>query len=139
VTADRPVAARAGIALLLALITTLVLLLVPGLVGQASAADRGTVFKVGGNVTIPQTDSAAAVIVVGGDVTVAGTVRDARQRRQQGQSAADGRRGRERRHPATAHRLSAARSARTGRSSAARPTVSGSWAGDIWHGHRRSS
>ncbi len=77
VTAERPVAARAAFALVSALLITLVLLLVPGLVGQALAADRGTVFKVGGDVTIPQTDSAAAVIVVGGDVTVAGTVRDA--------------------------------------------------------------
>jgi hypothetical protein len=77
VVAEEPVAAKAGLALVLALLVTLVLLLVPGLVRQASAADRGTVFKVGGDVNIPQTDSASAVIVVGGDVTVAGTVRDA--------------------------------------------------------------
>jgi hypothetical protein len=77
VKAERPLATRAGLALLLALLATLVLLLIPGLVAKASAANRGTVFKVGGDVTIPQTDTAAAVIVVGGDVTVGGTVRDA--------------------------------------------------------------
>ena len=74
--AERPLAAGAGLALLLAMLVTLVLLLVPGLVAKASAVDRGTVFKVGGDINIPQTDTAAAVIVVGGDVTVAGTVRD---------------------------------------------------------------
>ena len=49
-------------------------LLLPGLVAPAAAADRGTIFKVGGNVDLPQADTAEAIIAIGGDVTVAGTV-----------------------------------------------------------------
>lgn len=50
--------------------------LVPGLVATAAAADRGTIFRVGGNVDLPQADTAEAIIAIGGDVTVAGTVTD---------------------------------------------------------------
>lgn len=68
---SRPLAATAlfGVAAVL-------LVLVPGLVATAGAADRGTIFKVGGNVDLPQADTADAIIAVGGDVTVAGTVTD---------------------------------------------------------------
>lgn len=66
-------------------LTTLVVLVafVVALMGLALAAqpamavDRGTVFQVGGDVTIPRTDTAEAVIAIGGDVDVAGTVRTA--------------------------------------------------------------
>jgi hypothetical protein len=54
----------------------LALALLPGLVAKAQAADRGTIFKVGGNVDVPQGDTANAVIAIGGDVTVAGTVKN---------------------------------------------------------------
>ena len=65
-------------ALLLALVAGVVLAtaFVPALLPAADAADRGTVFKVGGNVNIPQGDTADAVIAIGGDITVAGTVKN---------------------------------------------------------------
>ncbi len=41
----------------------------------ANAAERGTVFQAGNNVTIPREDTAESVVAIGGNVTVAGTVR----------------------------------------------------------------
>lgn len=51
------------------------LLLGPGLTASASAADRGTIWKVGSDVTIPSGDTAEAIIAIGGNVTIAGTVK----------------------------------------------------------------
>jgi hypothetical protein len=69
---------RPTLATLIVMVVVVVALV--GLVGTASpalAADRGTVFQVGGDVSIPRTDTADAVIAIGGDVTIAGTVRTA--------------------------------------------------------------
>jgi hypothetical protein len=66
-----------GLVLLLVLTVTAVLLaFAPGLQADAQAVDRGTIFEVGSDANVPQADSADAVIAIGGDVTVAGTVRN---------------------------------------------------------------
>lgn len=58
------------------LVAVLALLaLAPGLVQTAGAVDRGTIFKAGGNVNVPAGDTADAVIAIGGDVSVGGTVK----------------------------------------------------------------
>jgi hypothetical protein len=53
----------------------LVLTLAPGAKASPTEVDRGTVFRIGGNVNIAEGDTAEAVIAIGGDVSVAGTVR----------------------------------------------------------------
>jgi hypothetical protein len=55
---------------------TALLALAPGLTAEAAAADRGTIFKTGGDVTLASGDTAKAIIVIGGDASVAGTVTD---------------------------------------------------------------
>lgn len=62
------------------LVALAILLLVAALAlgltsSPAGAAERGTILQAGGDVTIPQADTAEAVIAIGGNVTVAGTVR----------------------------------------------------------------
>ncbi|HJW75686.1 MAG TPA: hypothetical protein VJ787_08470 [Thermoleophilia bacterium] len=76
VPAANPPSSLRGRVLAFTLFAIIALLLTGGLAQRASAADRGTIVKVGGDVNIPRSDSASAVIVVGGDVTVAGTIRD---------------------------------------------------------------
>jgi hypothetical protein len=50
--------------------------LIPGLVADAAAAERGTILRVGSDVTLAEGDTAEAIIAIGGDVDVAGTVTD---------------------------------------------------------------
>lgn len=72
-----PRAPSARILVLLTILagTLLALALLPALLATANAADRGTILKVGGDVNVPQADTADMVIAVGGDVSVAGTVK----------------------------------------------------------------
>jgi hypothetical protein len=75
--AGHPVAVTTGGFIAVLLLVALAFLFAPRLVAHASAADRGTVFQVGSSVNIPSSDSASSVFVIGGDVTVGGTVRNA--------------------------------------------------------------
>ena len=68
---------RRLIALLMLAAAVALFAVVPGLLSTADAADRGTIFRAGGNVNIPPEDTAEAVIAIGGDVTVGGTVENA--------------------------------------------------------------
>lgn len=57
--------------------TAILLLLLVVQVRPADAAERGTIFRVGSTVNIPEADTADSIVAIGGDVRVAGTVREA--------------------------------------------------------------